>query len=491
MPFPIVLQIVTRAFLCFLIISIRIFAHLVVKAVPQNYWFYATLILLTLVLFVAMSYIESDESALDMRELCLYNAMVYGVGLVLYLSKIDPSWLMIGLTDAATYLIFGRLLWLSKNKEKNQFVNWPVFGVLGWYAQRIKRNVPMSIELPNARQATAAYLFILSCLAAGFILPLLGFKIAIAHVGFIAFIVTPFVAKRVLADMKRQHAAYLKSLDDASSARELVIVEQARADAQQEIAAEKERHNQQLAAKNTELHVKNLELAQAKADAERAREEAVQAREEAEHAKANEETISRALRTAAHDLRQNIALIGFAGHEIVRASSLAEKEEALEAFYDVNFKVTQAIEQLMYYAKLTTKAAQPKLEALEMCSTLFDLCTQWRNAGFEKGVEALIAYPRRGRVERYVACDPMLVNHVLQNLVINAILHGGDGCDRVVLCVRSRADHYLVQIRDCGQGIEEGEGPDQQANFLAFAQRVYERGTQRGDGQGLAMKMVK
>ena len=467
MPFPITLQIVTRAFFWILIISIRIFAHLIVKEVPQNYWFYATLILLALALFVAVSYIDSDEFVLDMREICLYSALVYGIGLFLYLLKIDPTWLMVCLTDAITYLIFGRLLWCSKNKNTGQFVNWPVFGIVGWYAQRIKRTETTSTVSPTVRQVTAAYLFILSCIAAGFILPQLGFNIAIAHIGFIAFVATPFIAKHVLADMKRQHAAYLKSLEDADAERERAIAEQARADAQQEIAAEKERSNQQLAAKNAELEQANVEIQALLAE---------QAKD-----KALLEKFNHSLRDASHDLQHPMAVVRIHADELTAMSEEEfwdkEKWRAVAQKLDIAIEeMTDMIDATVHSAQVVTGIIQPDVRVIDMNALLKKFNQLWLNGPNRRGLDYMLTYPVN-HAGLYCPFDLIILKRILRNLIANAIQHSS--ADKgILLALRHRDGRCVIEVRDSGPGILEGLGKDKVANFAAFAKRIREEGSQ-------------
>lgn len=484
MPFTILIQIVTRAFIWIILLSSEIVGPIAVTSFPNNHWFYIAAMLLTAAIFFAISYVANVRLVEDMRDLCLYEFIMYSLGLIFFLLGFKPASIIASLMNSFLILKFGRLLWPRKSKGDDNFSDWPVFGLFGWLKNNKQVASKGSINTFAKNQLWQVYGFIAISLALGFVLPNMGVLITTWQIGLVAFVITPFVARRVLDDMTYQHLAHEASKKKMNEA-------EAQAIAAHSIALAQEQMNQQLLAKNNELCAKNAELERAKADAEQARAEALQARDEAERAKAHEETISRALRTASHDLQQSIALIGFAGNEMVRATSIAERERALETFYDVNNKVSTAIEQIMYYAKLTTKQAQPKIQAIEICSTLHRLSTQWMAAGFEKGVDVILTYPRREEIKRYVACDPMLLLHVLQNLLINAILHGGPTCDRIFLCARNRADHYLVQVRDCGKGIEECDGADEYANFAAFAKRVYERGTQRGDGHGLGVNIVK
>lgn len=387
------------------------------------------------------------------QDLCLYDVFVQCLGWFAYHHQHSMVYYLT-LNYSIVALKFIRLLWPFQIPEAKMLVDWPAIGPFSFFqAKRHRQAGTVVLNAPGTDKI--AYAAILLTFPLIYLSREMGARMPLSLFAFLGAIL-----------VVRYFSSFLSYLDQRQ-----FTEDEAKAAV---LDATK--------LKNAELERQNLAL-------ERARAEAEQARAEAERAKANEESISRALRDAAHDLRQSISLIGFAGHDIVKAASLPERQEALRVFYDANHKVTQAIEQIMYYAKLTTGQATPRLEALEMCSTLFALCNQWRAAGLEQGVELLKICPWKEGVQRYAACDPMLIHHVLQNLLLNAIAHAG--CDRIVCCVRTRPHHYLVQIRDCGKGIEEGAGPDERANFAAFARRVYEGGAKRGDGHGLGINIVR
>ena len=474
MPFPIIFQVVARSFLWILLISIEIFAPAMLNHVAQNHWFYITLMLLAFSLFLAMSYIENDELILDMRELCLYEVLMYGVGLTLFLSKIDPTTTMTGLLSTAFFLRFGRLLWVFKNKESGRFVAWPVFGVLGWYAKHQRCAETASPVTPTRWQAWGAYFFIALCFTAGFIIPMLGIKLAVAHVGLITFLVTPFIARRILADMKRQNIIYETTLNAKIKA--------------EGIAEEKVRSN-------AVLEAKNLELELAKAQAERAREEAIQAKTEAEQAhaeiaqllierekdKATLEKFNAALRDAAHDLQHPMAVVRIFGNALIEL----EEQEVRDPVTRQNIaqKLTMAMEEMVdmidatiHSAQVVTGIIKPALRVIDMNALVKEFESQWFDGPNRAGLDRLITYPRR-KIKLFAVCDLLILKRILRNLIANAIQHSGaDG--RVLLVLRRVGEHCLVQVRDSGHGIEEGFSGDKVANFAAFTQRIHKEGSQ-------------
>lgn len=461
-------QIIARVALWGFILATEVMIGHAMKEWRHILGHYETYIATACITFLASLCFGKSNLTASFQDLCLYDVLIqcfgwysfhYGLNMTIYLT----------FNYSVLTLKFIRLLWPFRAGFTNDLQDWPVIGPFCYQQLKMNADLANIRDIKIERVDKFVYLAIFLVIPVIFTIREMGVRMPLAFWALLGASLLLRYFSQFLAYLDKQQSEFIENKAKAA------VVDITKA-------------------QNAALELKNFELEQAKEKVEcalYATYQAEQARDEAESAKANEESISRALRTTAHDLRQQISLIGFAGQDMIKASTLAEREEALKTFYDVNHQVTQAIEQIMYYAKLTTGQAKPKLEALELCSTLNTLCTQWRSAGFEKGIDALVSFPWRPGVQRYVACDPMLVNHVLQNLLINAISHAGPSCDRIVLCVRNRTDHYLVQVRDCGQGIAQGAGPDERANFAAFAQRVVERGAQRGDGHGLGINIVK
>lgn len=460
MSFPVIFQIVTRAFLWILIISVQIFVHLLIAWVPHNHWVYITLILMACTLFLAVSYFDNDELVLDIREICLYDLLSYVIGLTLYLSKIDPTDLMIGLNGAVSFLIFGRLVWIYSKSGGGRFAAWPVFGVLGWYAKRKKGAVASTLFTPSQQQAWSAYAFMASCVVAGFVLPMLGFKLTIAHIGLLSFLAMPFLAKRTLAEMKQQYAVY-------ESALKAKFIAEERADKERKVAAEKERSNQQLAAKNAELEQANIAIQTLLTEQEKD--------------KALLEKFNHSLRDASHDLQHPMAVVR------IHTEALAAMNE--EEFWDkekwcaVAQKLDIAVEEMtdmidatVHSAQVVTGIIQPDVRVIDMNALLKEFMGLWLNGPNRRGLDHLLAYPA-GHAGLYCPFDLMILKRILRNLIANAIQHSPP--DRgILIAIRPRGGRCVIEVRDSGAGIPEGLGKDKVANFAAFARRIKEEGSQ-------------
>jgi CheY-like chemotaxis protein len=85
-----------------------------------------------------------------------------------------------------------------------------------------------------------------------------------------------------------------------------------------------------------------------------------------------------------------------------------------------------------------------------------------------------------------VRSDPVLLERILGNFLSNALRYTPEGgC--VMLAVRQRADHTLIQIRDNGPGIAAAS---QQAIFQEFVQ-LHNPQRDRSQGLGLGLAIVQ
>ncbi len=473
MPFAILLQTVTRAAILIVLLSSEIFGPIVVTSFPNNYWFYIAAMLLTAVIFLAISYVENGPLVRDMQDLCLYEFLVYGIGLVCFLLGFKPASIVASLMISFILLRFGRLLWPAKSQGNRDYATWPVFGVLGILARRNKSSVDVD-QQPNANQSWQAYSFIVTALILGFILPFFDVLIPNWQIGVILFLVTPFVAKRVLTDMKYQHAAYLKSLDDAAAARELATVEQARADAQQEIAAEKERYNQHLAIKNAELEQANTELGQANAEIQTLLAE--QAKDKALLEKFND-----SLRDASHDLQHPMAVVRIHADALTAMTEeeFWDKEKWRDVAQKLDFSIeemTDMIDATVHSAQVVTGIVKPDVRVIDMNALLKKFNQLWLNGPNRRGLDYMLTYPAR-HAGLYCPFDLIILKRILRNLIANAIQHSNTD-KGILLAIRRRGGRCLIEVRDSGPGILEGLGKDKAANFAAFAKRIREEGSQ-------------
>lgn len=196
----------------------------------------------------------------------------------------------------------------------------------------------------------------------------------------------------------------------------------------------------------------------------------------------DEQLRSTLLSAIAHDHRTPLATI------LGAATSLVDQHDRLLPAQ--RRQLAQGIaEEAARLARLTDNTLQlARLDAGAM-----DLHCDWESA--EELVGAALARVRRrdphARVQAKVEpmlpllwCDPMLVSQLLDNLLDNALKHGGSDAP-VELLARRLDDGLLLAVRDRGPGVPAGDGERIFEPFRRGPAR--EGGPAPGSGLGLAV----
>jgi signal transduction histidine kinase/CheY-like chemotaxis protein len=190
---------------------------------------------------------------------------------------------------------------------------------------------------------------------------------------------------------------------------------------------------------------------------------------------------SRFLAAASHDLRQPVTAIGL----LVGMARERTQDAALGGLLDRVQAAAKALEVLLRglldLSRLETEAAKPKPEPVAL-QPLFDgIGAHAQSAAADKGLRL-----RLRPTSHVVQSDPVLLEQVLRNLVDNAVRYTQRG--GVLVAARAQGDGSVrVQVWDSGCGI----APQDQARiFEAFVQ-LGNPGRDRSQGQGLGLAIVR
>lgn len=192
-----------------------------------------------------------------------------------------------------------------------------------------------------------------------------------------------------------------------------------------------------------------------------------QAREQMEHG----DRLRRALLASlAHDFRTPLTVI--TGQLATLSAKSPEAREALDAAHRLN----RTIEDLLGATRLEHGAVAPSLESLDLVDVVASACDA-------AACPATILIDREIPADLpFVIADPVLLHHVLLNLLDNAARHAKT---RIRIAAQRQDDEVLLMIADDGPGIAEDE---RERLFLQFARG---EGSDRTQGSGLGLSIVK
>lgn len=172
----------------------------------------------------------------------------------------------------------------------------------------------------------------------------------------------------------------------------------------------------------------------------------------------------------AHDFRTPLTVI--TGRLAMLAANNADAREALLAAQ----RLDRMMNDLLGAARLEAGSLSPALESVDLVDAIGAACDGFTVLpGISLGRTIPADLP-------FVSADPMLLQHVLTNLIDNALRHARS---RVALDAQLMRDKVLLAISDDGCGIPESE-----------RRRVFERftrieGSDRTSGSGLGLAIVK
>jgi two-component system, OmpR family, sensor histidine kinase KdpD len=209
---------------------------------------------------------------------------------------------------------------------------------------------------------------------------------------------------------------------------------------------------------------------------ERARlaEETSRARSEIEA----EQLRSSLLSSVSHDLRTPLAVITGATSTLLQPESRLEddtRQELLKTVLEEAERLNRLIRNLLDMTRLEAGAVKVKKEWLpleELVGAALDR-TEARLAGRDVHVNVPVNLP-------LVACDPVLIEQTLINLLENAAKYSSGPID---IDATATSDELIVQVGDRGPGVPPGE----ELNVFDKFQRGARDGDREGVGLGLTI----
>lgn len=192
------------------------------------------------------------------------------------------------------------------------------------------------------------------------------------------------------------------------------------------------------------------------------------------------ETKTRFLAAASHDLRQPLSsallFLESIGESSLKGLDLDYLNKARVALASLS----NLLDTLLDVARLDSGGIEPQYADFPVSAVLDRIVPEFASVARAAGLE-LKFVPSSA----WVRSDPHLLETVLRNLISNAVRYTPRG--RLLVGCRRRRDGLLIAVRDTGVGIE---AVHLEAIFNAYYQ-VPGRGRARGSGIGLGLSIVE
>ncbi len=188
------------------------------------------------------------------------------------------------------------------------------------------------------------------------------------------------------------------------------------------------------------------------------------------------------LAAASHDLRQPLQAIGLF-NEALAMTALDEKQKRLSRNLSKSVdSLSELLNELLDLSRLDAGMIEPKPTVIQADDLLGMIEAEFTASFRGKNLSFRSHYPRDSLA---IFCDDNLLLTLLRNLVSNAVKYTSRG--GVLVGVRRRKDHALIQVWDTGIGI----APEQADSIFEEYFQVDNPQRDRAKGVGLGLAIVK
>lgn len=204
------------------------------------------------------------------------------------------------------------------------------------------------------------------------------------------------------------------------------------------------------------------------------------------------------LRHSSHDLRGSFGAIQGAATllELVMGSQ-QERQQTLTMLLRNLTNCRSLLNQLMDLARLEAGQESIRIQAVDAAQLLTTLVESYQPLAAERGLSLTADGPPSLPVE----CDPLQLQRIIQNLVLNALKHTPTGF--VSVCwSQENEDRWMVSVQDSGPGLPNAGSLDpdstaaiERTNLLVDTQPAVTTQAARSvfsqTGEGIGLSIVK
>jgi signal transduction histidine kinase/CheY-like chemotaxis protein len=191
---------------------------------------------------------------------------------------------------------------------------------------------------------------------------------------------------------------------------------------------------------------------------------------------------SRFLRAANHDLRQPLASLKILIYSCLAAETEEDRVQALHAM-DVSVAIMEdLLGALLNIGQLDAGKIEPSITTFQISTVLARLKVQYEHMAREEGLRLTVVPSKLA-----VVSDRVLLERILSNFVANAIRYTAVG--RVLIGCRRMERHLRIAVLDSGIGIAEEHHVSIFEEFFRISDTQAERKHSLGLGLNIAKRL--
>jgi PAS domain S-box-containing protein len=191
------------------------------------------------------------------------------------------------------------------------------------------------------------------------------------------------------------------------------------------------------------------------------------------------EAKTRFLAAASHDLRQPIQALRLLLHLLTEKATGTDQLRLCTRMGETLASTEGMLAGLMEFASMESGQVSVSLVPLRLDALLKRVGDEAGDAAARKGLSLHVR-----AMPSVTVSEPMLLERVLRNLLVNAVRYTERGS--ILLAVRRRGDNYHIEVRDSGCGIAE----EAQAEVFEEFRQLNNPERDRSKGMGLGLAIV-
>ena len=185
----------------------------------------------------------------------------------------------------------------------------------------------------------------------------------------------------------------------------------------------------------------------------------------------------------AHDMKNSVTTSGGFLLRLLsgKAGALMEKQRSyLEIIRDELDKLLNVITEFLEFSRFEAKIYKPVLGPFNIETDIYKNIEAVKIEANAKGIQLFFESPET--MPPVVEADPMMINRVIRNLLVNAIKYSNPG-GKITVMLLDRDNDILVRVNDTGVGIVEEQ--------LPFIFDAFYRVSRDEKGSGLGLSIAK